>query len=221
MVKIVNSDDNGHIFCCLMVLKMLGYRRGGGMAGETVAEHRIAMALLGLLNVKAFDRISITEITEKAAVSRVSYYRHFSSKEDILLRHSSYILDGIVDDLKSGKLCSGSEFWQRLFTELSDTNLTINMSKAGLEDEFFSIFEHYIQTFGCLQKSRTSNCNYCHNGSITSIGGFPGTIPITNTKNTKPKPDTAAKPSPPKRTPTIRQTINTINPKISIKPTLS
>ena len=145
MVKIVNSDDNGHIFCCLMVLKMLGYRRGGGMAGETVAEHRIAMALLGLLNVKAFDRISITEITEKAAVSRVSYYRHFSSKEDILLRHSSYILDGIVDDLKSGKLCSGSEFWQRLFTELSDTNLTINMSKAGLEDEFFSIFESRME----------------------------------------------------------------------------
>ena len=145
MVKIVNSDDNGHIFCCLMVLKMLGYRRGGGMAGETVAEHRIAMALLGLLNVKAFDRISITEITEKAAVSRVSYYRHFSSKEDILLRHSSYILDGIVDDLKSGKLCSGSEFWQRLFTELSDTNLMINMSKAGLEDEFFSIFESRME----------------------------------------------------------------------------
>lgn len=52
--------------------------------------------------------------------------------------------------------------------------------------------------------------------SITSIGGLPGTKPTTNTKKVKPIPDTAASPKPPKRTPTTRQAINTINPKISI-----
>ena len=116
------------------------------MSGETVAEQRIATALLGLLNVKSFDRISITEITEKAAVSRVSYYRNFSSKEDILLRHSEYVFDGIVEDLKSGKLKSGYDLWERLLSELSDSNLAVNMCKAGLEDEFFRIFESRMET---------------------------------------------------------------------------
>ena len=50
--------------------------------------------------------------------------------------------------------------------------------------------------------------------SITSIGGFPGTKPTTNTNNVKPIPDTAANPKPPKRTPITRQAIRTINPKI-------
>ena len=57
--------------------------------------------------------------------------------------------------------------------------------------------------------------------SITSIGGFPGTKPTTNTKKVKPIPDTAANPKPPKRTPITRQAIRTINPKISIQKLLS
>ena len=72
------------------------------MPEESVAEERIALALLELLNVKPFDRISITEITEKASVSRVSYYRHFSSREDILLKHCTYVLDSIVEGFRSG-----------------------------------------------------------------------------------------------------------------------
>lgn len=45
----------------------------------------IADALLRLMREKDFDSISITEITELADVGRVTYYRNFKSKEDILL----------------------------------------------------------------------------------------------------------------------------------------
>lgn len=44
----------------------------------------IADSLVKLLTEKTFDEISICEITQAAQVSRNSFYRHFTDKEDIL-----------------------------------------------------------------------------------------------------------------------------------------
>lgn len=49
----------------------------------------ILTALYELMKVKPFSEIHIQEITEKAGVSRISYYRNYKSKEDIL---DSYML---------------------------------------------------------------------------------------------------------------------------------
>ncbi len=111
------------------------------MSGETAAEKRIAMALLDLLNVKPFEKISISEITEKASVSRVSYYRHYSSREDILIKHSVFIVDCIVNDARNREISNAKDFWNRLYKDLGETKIACNMQKAGLEEEFFHIFE--------------------------------------------------------------------------------
>jgi AcrR family transcriptional regulator len=52
-----------------------------------VVEESITTALLELMAKKDFSKISITEIVQKAGVSRVTYYRHFDSKEDVLLTY--------------------------------------------------------------------------------------------------------------------------------------
>lgn len=44
-------------------------------------------ALFQLMNKQPFQKISITEITDKAGVSRLTYYRNFTSKEDIILTY--------------------------------------------------------------------------------------------------------------------------------------
>lgn len=43
-------------------------------------------ALLQLMEIKPLSRISITEITKKAGVSRITFYRHYTSKEDIFIK---------------------------------------------------------------------------------------------------------------------------------------
>ena len=48
---------------------------------------QITNALLELMKTMDYDSISITDIVAKAGVSRVTYYRHFKSKEDILIRY--------------------------------------------------------------------------------------------------------------------------------------
>ena len=44
----------------------------------------ITNSLFELMKVKPYNDISITEITDKANVNRVSFYRNFTSKEDII-----------------------------------------------------------------------------------------------------------------------------------------
>ena len=47
----------------------------------------ITNALLELMKTEEYEKISITDIVAKAGLSRVTYYRHFSSKEDVLIRY--------------------------------------------------------------------------------------------------------------------------------------
>ncbi|MGM9680681.1 MAG: TetR/AcrR family transcriptional regulator [Eubacteriales bacterium] len=47
----------------------------------------ITTALLQMMQKQSFGSISITELTGKAGVSRVSFYRNFESKEDVIRRH--------------------------------------------------------------------------------------------------------------------------------------
>ncbi len=48
-------------------------------------KQRMANALLELMREKPYDKITINEITTRANVGRVSYFRHFKSKEAILV----------------------------------------------------------------------------------------------------------------------------------------
>ena len=47
----------------------------------------ITTALIQLMNKKSIAEISITEITERAGVARVSFYRNFESKENVIEEH--------------------------------------------------------------------------------------------------------------------------------------
>ena len=46
--------------------------------------HRLKAALLELLQERAYERISIEDIAERADVGRSTFYTHFESKEDLL-----------------------------------------------------------------------------------------------------------------------------------------
>ena len=55
------------------------------------------MSLVDLLKEKDFEDISIVEIIKHAGVSRNSFYRNFSSKEDILVKHIGKTTQEFVD----------------------------------------------------------------------------------------------------------------------------
>lgn len=66
----------------------------------------ITYAFFELLETKEIDDIAIREITEKAQVSRMAYYRNFHIKTDII----DYFLDSILDEMITA-LGNDIHFW--------------------------------------------------------------------------------------------------------------
>ena len=56
-------------------------------------------ALIELMNKKPLEKIGIGELCSKAGVSRMTYYRNYRSKEDILARHLSDCYEHFVASL--------------------------------------------------------------------------------------------------------------------------
>ena len=59
-----------------------------------IVRESITIALIEKMKKKEIKDISVVELVEKAGVGRVSFYRNFSGKEDVIRQH----LDAITDD---------------------------------------------------------------------------------------------------------------------------
>ncbi|MBQ7277812.1 MAG: TetR/AcrR family transcriptional regulator [Clostridia bacterium] len=59
---------------------------------NTYVKKQITAALLSLLKEKPLSDISISELTAKAGIGRVSFYRNYQSKEDILREESDRLI---------------------------------------------------------------------------------------------------------------------------------
>ena len=57
------------------------------MNSKKLAKDYIIEALLQLLKKHSFEDITVTDIANKAGVTRVTFYRNFNSKEEIIKNH--------------------------------------------------------------------------------------------------------------------------------------
>ena len=64
-------------------------------------KNSIVSALIDLMREKNFEAISVSEITARAGVSRVSYYRNFDSKEDILTGSLKDLMDHFAEEINT------------------------------------------------------------------------------------------------------------------------
>lgn len=58
----------------------------------------IETALLDLMARKPFDAITITDITKKAGVARLTFYRHYESKEQVILEYYNSIFEKYFEE---------------------------------------------------------------------------------------------------------------------------
>lgn len=59
---------------------------------NTYVKNQITAALLDLLKERALSDISVSELTSRAGIGRVSFYRNYQSKEDILKEESDRLI---------------------------------------------------------------------------------------------------------------------------------
>ena len=101
---------------------------------EALVNEYITDALLLLMQNKEYKDISITEICEKAGVTRMSFYRNFESKEDILKKWIVSVTDTFLEVSGiSYKNDSNRDYFVKLFTHLKQyKEVCMAMYKANL-----------------------------------------------------------------------------------------
>lgn len=104
-------------------------------------------ALMALLGEKSYAEITIAEITDRADVSRPTFYLHFKSKDELLLSY----LDGVfeqfareIDPLLTGEMISEAVGVQ-LFAQIRDHVALLGiLSQARADLVVVERFQEYV-----------------------------------------------------------------------------
>lgn len=67
------------------------------------AKECLFLSLMELMEQKKFQDISITELSEKAGFSRMTFYRNYTTKEDILIEYIQQCTESILLFFKANK----------------------------------------------------------------------------------------------------------------------
>lgn len=113
---------------------------------EAFVDVYITEAFLYLLKKKEYKDISITEICKKAGVTRMSFYRNFESKEDIMRKKVREVTDSFLEKSAiSYREDTIREYFIKLFTHMErQKELCTALYQADLiyivKDEFDRVF---------------------------------------------------------------------------------
>ena len=108
----------------------------------------ITDSLLSLISKTTLDKITVTDIIKKAGVSRVSFYRNFKSKENILEIYLTQITDNFLET-------SG-----------------INFKENDLKTYFTILFKHLYNYKDFSYNLYKSNCLYLVENQFKRIFQF-------------------------------------------------
>lgn len=75
-------------------------------------------ALIRMMKVKEYSLITVSDICREAGVSRMAFYRGFSSKEDVIDKFINRIADEIHRNLAKQKEFNVKKYFSQIFSEV-------------------------------------------------------------------------------------------------------
>jgi len=150
---------------------------------EKYSQHEFAKqciynALMSLMEGKELEELTITEITRRAGVSRMAYYRNFESKEDIL---RSYVDDLFLSYVNTLRANGDFSFESFILTALGifrkHHTLMGEIKKEKLESMLVSQFEGYLEMLSSvIFREAYSDSEYLKYYSSFLAGGIANLI---------------------------------------------
>lgn len=117
------------------------------IAANNRTKRRIIKALVRLMSEKNFSDITVSDIVARAGVARASYYRNFSSKEDVIASAGAIIIDDFrqktVGENRSVMEYESILRMFRYFRAYRAALLTLH--KAGFTALYMRMFGEFVQ----------------------------------------------------------------------------
>lgn len=128
-------------------------------------------ALIMLMDQKDFKDIKISEIAQKAGVSRMTYYRTYDSKEDILIQYFEDQSQEMIREIKKQPDITELQFFTTLFSYFKQhAHVMEYLFKADLLREVNSRFIDFVTHL--YEHSDEHICDEsCKNYEIRFIAG--------------------------------------------------
>ena len=104
----------------------------------------IYTALLKLMQTKPYKDITVTDITKKAGVSRMAYYRNFNDKDDILLNHLKESVNTLESKISCRKDLTEESLLREYVQNMQNDPIVERIMQAGLFHSLFEIHRDFI-----------------------------------------------------------------------------
>lgn len=99
---------------------------------KRITEDRFYNALTALMERKSYEDITISAISDEAGISRMTFYRNFKSKDDILVSHLNSVIEDIKKNFMAGSDLSEKNFWYEMIRASRSDPLNEHLMAAGL-----------------------------------------------------------------------------------------
>ena len=106
---------------------------------NNIVRESLREGLLQLIERKQYDDISVSELTQRAGVSRVSFYRNYDSKDEILLEYLVLTANEAWDNAIKN---TSREKWRAAFKVFEALRPVVGKLKlAGKDTLFYEMFK--------------------------------------------------------------------------------
>ena len=112
-----------------------------------VIKESLTEALFILMRKKPFEEITITEISKLAGVSRISFYRNFDSKEDVLVK---YLFEKSMDEFSKYQAQSTQEKLIAMFKSIDHLHEVVDLLYQQNLSHLFLYYLRKIDDHGDL-----------------------------------------------------------------------
>jgi len=139
-------------------------RKGQTHPSTYLYKNMISNALIALLYKKKIDLITITELCDKAQVSRRTFYRHFKDKSDVADYYVTNIMKNLALELKIHSNQDKRSLIMAFFNFIEPyTQLLLVLNDNKLGD---IVFTSYIKCVTTLTFSNTSSQEMYNSNSL-------------------------------------------------------
>lgn len=105
-------------------------------------------ALFSLMKTKSLGTISITDVAQRAGVSRQSIYRNFSCIEEILIQFFEELFVSFVNNVKNANINASSKVYIAFFAEFYvNKDKVLVIQRSGGEDLLIKILWNFQSRF--------------------------------------------------------------------------
>lgn len=138
---------------------------------KRLTRESIQDALIILMGKKEYSEISVTEIVQKAGVSRTAYYRNYSSKDDVLEHFLNEAISVIYDAMKEFNYDTDEYgFWLTMFKNIlpyADTLRLLFRRGFGEKIENGMLTLMLAEYDELTEKDKYVECFWC--GAVCSV----------------------------------------------------